>query len=322
MIDGQWNWEFEPLPILFTDSDNYYPGDGHHRILAAMQVRNDIFALVRQGTLRDAIFYSCQANRFHGLARSRADKRNQVELIITDLEWQIMSDRAIAEHCGVSAPFVGNIRHELVETGAVNAATQRTDRKGRVIETDNIGKKPRAVIESELNREFSIIDLPEISSVSAVAENESLAPIIEAVEVVDSQLSNASLLAQIDSIDIVHFAVHGGAQGLILKWSNDSYVGHRVPIDFLSSSEIRAIEEFKGKLIVSGACESAQFADDFLAVSSEAVVAPLTEIPWAKMGLFFKTFYLSYRLSKSAQDALNQAIKEFPQYSCYRVFKS
>lgn len=124
------------------------------------------------------------------------------------------------------------------------------------------------------------------------------------------------------SIDIVHFAVHGGAQGLILKWSNDSYVGHRVPIDFLTSSEIRSIKEFQGKLIVSGACESAQFADDFLAVSSEAVVAPLTEIPWAKMGLFFKTFYLSYRSSKSAQDALNQAIKEFPQYSCYRVFNN
>jgi hypothetical protein len=124
------------------------------------------------------------------------------------------------------------------------------------------------------------------------------------------------------SINIVHFAVHGGVQGLILKWSNDAYVGHRVPVSFLTGSGIRLIEEFQGKLIVSGACASAQFADDFLAAGADAVVAPLTEISWSKLGLFFKIFYLSYRSSKSVKDALNKAVEEFPQYNCYHVFQN
>lgn len=124
------------------------------------------------------------------------------------------------------------------------------------------------------------------------------------------------------TVDIVHLAVHGGAQGLILKWSNAPDIGDRVPLSLLAGSEIRLIKEFQGKLIVSGACASAQFANDFLAAGADAIVAPLTEISWSKIGLFFKTFYLSYRLSKSAQDALNTAVDEFPQYSCYRVFEN
>jgi len=122
-------------------------------------------------------------------------------------------------------------------------------------------------------------------------------------------------------IDIVHFAVHGGAQGLVLKWSDADRIGNRIPLDLLTGSEIRLIRELQGKLIVSGACTSAQFANDFLAAGAHAVVAPLTEISWSKIGLFFKAFYLSYRLSKSAPDALNKAVEEFPQYDCYRVFQ-
>ncbi len=187
MEDEQWNWEFEPLPLLFTDGNNYYPGDGHHRILAAMTVREDIFAEVRQGTLRDAIFYSCQANRFHGLQRSRADKRNQVELLLCDLEWQIMSDRAIAEHCGVSAPFVGNIRHELVKSGTVNIFSQRTDKKGRTIETDNIGKRPGAAIESETKSEFLTTDLS--IPVEIETDHEVVAPEASQISQIDSLCS-------------------------------------------------------------------------------------------------------------------------------------
>lgn len=141
MAENRWQWEREPLPLLFFDGIDHYPGDGHHRIIAASQTREEIFAEVRSGTLRDAIFYSTQANRFHGLQRTRADKRNQVELLLKDSEWQTMSDRAIADHCGVSAPFVGNIRRELIESGTVSNFSERTDKKGRTIATGNIGKR-------------------------------------------------------------------------------------------------------------------------------------------------------------------------------------
>jgi hypothetical protein len=127
---------------------------------------------------------------------------------------------------------------------------------------------------------------------------------------------------QASSIDVVHFAVHGTAQGLILKWSDAPSIKERMPLSFLTGSQIRLMQELQGKLIVSGACASAQFADDFLAAGAKAVVAPLTDVLWSKIGLFFKAFYLSYRLSESAQDALNEAVVEFPQYGCYRVFEN
>lgn len=145
MLDSRWNWEQEPLPIIFSDGENFWPADGHHRIMAALSAQADqILTEVRSGTLRDAIFFSTSANKYHGLPRTNADKRNQVELLLTDPEWQQMSDRAIAEHCGVSAPLVGKVRAELAESGTVNISTERVDRKGRKLDTSNIGTKPKA----------------------------------------------------------------------------------------------------------------------------------------------------------------------------------
>ena len=103
MREEQWQFEREPLPVLFYDGTNYYPGDGHHRIMAADQAEiTDIYCDVKAGSKRDAIFYSTSANKYHGLPRSNADKWNQVEMLLQDEEWQSMSDRAIGEHCGVS----------------------------------------------------------------------------------------------------------------------------------------------------------------------------------------------------------------------------
>lgn len=144
MKDGRWQWEREPLPILFSDGQNFYPGDGHHRIMAADAAgTEEIFVEIRPGTLREAVFYSTSANKYHGLPRTNADKRNQVEILLRDEEWQKLSDRSIAEHCGVSAPLVGKIRAELTQSGTVNISTERVDRKGRKIETVNIGTKPK-----------------------------------------------------------------------------------------------------------------------------------------------------------------------------------
>lgn len=144
MQDGRWQWEREPLPLLFSYGKNFWPGDGHHRLMAADKASiEQIFVEVRPGTLREAIFYSTSVNKYHGLPRTNADKRNQAELLLSDPEWQIRSDRAIAEHCGVSAPFVGKIRSELAQKGTVNLSSERVDRKGRRIETANIGTKPK-----------------------------------------------------------------------------------------------------------------------------------------------------------------------------------
>jgi hypothetical protein len=60
-----------------------------------------------------------------------------------DKDWQGKSDRAIANHCHVSAPFVGKLRAELEAEGTVNISSERVDSKGRKIDTANIGTKPK-----------------------------------------------------------------------------------------------------------------------------------------------------------------------------------
>ncbi len=161
MQDEQWEWEREPLPVLFSDGDRYYPGDGHHRIEAAGQAECDtILCEIRPGGLLNAKLFSAQANRFHGLQLTRKDKRAKCAMIFADpalLEalatelgqpGALPSDRVIADYLGVSAPLVGEVRKEYEAMGTVNILSERVDRSGRKINTENIGRKPTAPEES------------------------------------------------------------------------------------------------------------------------------------------------------------------------------
>lgn len=134
---------FEPV-IIYYDGENYWLADGFHRVAGAKQfgIRN-LRADIRQGTRRDAVLFSVGANAKHGLRRTNADKRRAVELLLRDDEWRQWSDREIAAKCGVTHPFVGDIRKEL--TGNDYQSTDvRTGADGRKINTSNIGGKPKA----------------------------------------------------------------------------------------------------------------------------------------------------------------------------------
>ncbi|HBB32213.1 MAG TPA: hypothetical protein DDZ80_27595 [Cyanobacteria bacterium UBA8803] len=59
-----------------------------------------------------------------------------------------------------------------------------------------------------------------------------------------------------------------------------------MPVDCIFKGKQTSFQdEWQGKLIVSGACASAQFANDFLAAGAEALVAPISEIPWSHVQL-------------------------------------
>ena len=120
--------------------------------------------------------------------------------------------------------------------------------------------------------------------------------------------------------DVVHLAVHGGHEGLVLRWSNAPFVGDRVPVELLTPDDIRSMAGFGGRLVVSGGCSSAQFASDFLMAGATAFVAPLADVPWTRIGLFFESFYLSYWFTAKPSIALGAAVHEFPEYRSYRVF--
>ena len=140
MRSGEWDWTRSDI-VIYENESGAYPSDGHHRIEAAIIAEVQIFAEVKKGTLRDAIFESFASNKFHGLPLSREDKNNRVKAILLDDEWQLMSDRAIADHCGVSAPLVGKVRSELVAESAIAPTVQRKGKDGRSQASKKSGTK-------------------------------------------------------------------------------------------------------------------------------------------------------------------------------------
>lgn len=141
--------ELPPIVVYqedpLADETQFILVDGFHRAEAARDAHlEDIAALIRPGTLEDAKFAACGANTEHdsaGLPRSNADKARAVKKAVKlrpDL-----SDRAIAEYVGVSAPTVAKYRAEGDETtGKVYSQQLRTGSGGRTINTANMGAKP------------------------------------------------------------------------------------------------------------------------------------------------------------------------------------
>lgn len=134
-----------PPVTVFYDGTSHFLADGYHRLGAHQKLgRSEIEADIRQGTLRDAVLYSLSANQTHGLRRTNGDKRRAVMRMLRDEEWAQWSDNAVAEHVGVSQPFVASIRKELnpPTSNGLKSDRPRITRSGRTINTANIGRKP------------------------------------------------------------------------------------------------------------------------------------------------------------------------------------
>lgn len=129
-----------PPVVVFYDGADHWCADGFHRVNAyAGAGIVEIECDVRQGTREDAVWFSCSANVGHGLRRTNADKRRAVE---TALRLRPdSSDRAIAEHCGVSHTNVASVRAEV--TGK-DCQSPRTGRDGRTTATGSDAKKAAA----------------------------------------------------------------------------------------------------------------------------------------------------------------------------------
>mgnify|MGYP003439847580 FL=1 len=117
-----------PVSVFFDGSD-YWLADGFHRYHAYRKAgKTSIPAEVSTGAKRDAILYAAGANIGHGLRRTNADKRRAVEMILADADCaENWTDREIASHCAVSAPFVGAVRRPEVAArqGQNRAASER-----------------------------------------------------------------------------------------------------------------------------------------------------------------------------------------------------
>ena len=110
--------------------------------------------IVHHGTRKDAIAYAIKSNSTHGLARSNADKRRAVCLALQ--EFSNRSDRALAEMCKTSQPFVSSIRRELKTAIASGKRVGRDGkqrsmpaRRARKVPTDEQAIQPGSITEPD-----------------------------------------------------------------------------------------------------------------------------------------------------------------------------
>ena len=128
--------DFPPV-VVFRDGTEHYLADGFHRLAAFRKAgRDSIQAEVREGTRDAARWYALGANKTHGLRRSNADKRKAIRMALQ--ERPDLSDRAIADHVGVSHPTVAKYRSEAENAGEVENFTIRTGKNG----VEQSGHKP------------------------------------------------------------------------------------------------------------------------------------------------------------------------------------
>ena len=103
--------ELPPIHVYVDKQMNYWLADGFHRWHAHRRARRtEILCDIRRGTVEDARWHSFAANQAHGLRRSNADKRKAVEAALKHPKAKKMSDRRVANHVGVSQPFVSKLR--------------------------------------------------------------------------------------------------------------------------------------------------------------------------------------------------------------------
>lgn len=106
---------FPPLTVFHVGTV-YVLADGHLRLRAYQrQGIKTVEVDVEQGSLRDAVLYSCGANAGHGAKRTSADIRRAIRRLLDDFEWGRWKVAQIATACKVSKSTVERVKDEIIE---------------------------------------------------------------------------------------------------------------------------------------------------------------------------------------------------------------
>lgn len=115
-LRAAWEAKADVPPLLvYFDGTDYWLADGFHRLAAArLAKRTSVPCDIQKGSKRDAWLAALAANKSHGLRRSPSDKKRLITLALNDDELVKWSDNRIAEHIGVTQPYVSEIRKQLI----------------------------------------------------------------------------------------------------------------------------------------------------------------------------------------------------------------
>jgi ParB-like chromosome segregation protein Spo0J len=191
ILDGVTEWPFDTPCEVFFDGTDYYLVDGFHRYLGAKRIgRASVRCVIRDGSLRDAIKFALSANARHGLHRSNEDKRKAVDFALCDVEWRRLSNRAIAELCGVSEYLVRDMVNENrneekaradqhQDSPAIKSQVEekRTGRDGKSYSQPKLKQEPE---EDAAEPEYADVEQDEEQPVETQAEK--LSPAKQAIQ--------------------------------------------------------------------------------------------------------------------------------------------
>ncbi len=117
-----------PPVVVFGHNGDLVLADGWHRVRAARRARlPHLTAEVHPGDRKDALRFALDCNQAHGLRRSNADKRRCAEIALA--QFGNLSDRLLAEMCGVSVQTIGNVRPQLSN---LDSSPPRLGKDGKV----------------------------------------------------------------------------------------------------------------------------------------------------------------------------------------------
>lgn len=125
-------WPFPPID-LFDDGNGFILAHGFHRIIGATRAeRGSVHAFVHKGSRFDALKFAMGTNHDHGVRRTGADKRYCIGLAFAQPELTKMSDRAIADLCGVGDQLVADVRRQLRDSRSSTSENPEKSEEKRV----------------------------------------------------------------------------------------------------------------------------------------------------------------------------------------------
>jgi hypothetical protein len=132
--------QFPPIEV-YSDGSEFWLVDGFHRLNAHREAAlSKIAAVVIEGTFEDAKWAACGANKSHGLRRLNKDKERAVREALLLPRTAAMTDRQIADHCGVSHVTVIKYRDQMTSVGQIDQQPRRQGRDGKTYQQK---KKPK-----------------------------------------------------------------------------------------------------------------------------------------------------------------------------------